>query len=394
LRSNSDDLSPRSLRAGAFLPPWLLPLYRDPTLAIRGQISLIADLEELGYDEAWIGEHHSGGMEIIGSPELLIAAAIERTERIRLGTGVISLPYHNPFTVADRIVQLDHQARGRAMFGFGPGLLPSDARMLGIPTVEQRDRLAEGLAVVLRLLDGETVTERSAWYDLQEASLQLPPFTHPRPEISVASAITPSGGKLAGRHGLSLLCLAASTGPGYDVLDVNWKVANEVAAEHGTEIDRSGLRLVAPFHFAPTRDQAIDEIRDGFAAWHRSIEESVEGAAGSLGLAALEDVVEGAGTIGSVDDGVAALERFWEKTGGFGVMLYQTTPWAPPEAARRSLRAFTEEVLPRFRGAHEPRVASHAWSSRHRVALSESARSAAEKAIVEHFGVPEGEPAL
>jgi limonene 1,2-monooxygenase len=158
-----------ALRLGAFMPPWLLPLDIDPTRAIRGQLETVEYLERIGFAEAWIGEHHSGGVEIISSPELFIAAAIERTSRIRLGTGVISLPYHNPLTVADRVVQLDHQAQGRAMFGFGPGLLPSDAMMLGIPSTEQRGRLTEGLDVVLRLLGGEVVTQSSEWFELQDA---------------------------------------------------------------------------------------------------------------------------------------------------------------------------------------------------------------------------------
>ena len=117
------------LRAGIFLPPFH-PNDEDPSLCFERDFELIQFLDQLGYDEAWIGEHHSGGYEIYGSPELFIATAAERTRRIRLGTGVISLPYHNPLMVADRLVQLDYQTRGRAMFGFGPGLLTSDAMML------------------------------------------------------------------------------------------------------------------------------------------------------------------------------------------------------------------------------------------------------------------------
>ena len=94
---------------------------------LHRDLELVEWLDQLGYDEAWIGEHHSAGFEIIASPELFIAAAAERTKHIRLGTGVISLPYHNPLMVADRIMQLDHKTRGRVMFGVGPGLLPSDA---------------------------------------------------------------------------------------------------------------------------------------------------------------------------------------------------------------------------------------------------------------------------
>ena len=97
-------------------------------------------LDWLGYDEAWIGEHHSAGWELIASPELIIAAAAERTKHIKLGSGVTSLPYHHPFMVAQRWVQLDHMTRGRAMLGCGPGALTSDAYMLGIEPSRRNGR--------------------------------------------------------------------------------------------------------------------------------------------------------------------------------------------------------------------------------------------------------------
>src|SRR5262245_58146665 len=152
-----------SMRNGIFLAPFH-PVDEDPTLALRRDLELIEFLDEIGYEEAWIGEHHSAGYEIIASPELFIAAAAERTRRIKLGTGVISLPYHNPLMVADRMLQLDHMTMGRAMFGVGPGLLPSDAHMLGIPVAKQRDRMLESLEVILRLLAGETVTLKTEWF--------------------------------------------------------------------------------------------------------------------------------------------------------------------------------------------------------------------------------------
>src|SRR4051794_19149840 len=206
-----------TLRSGIFLAPFH-PTEEDPTLAIRRDLELVEWLDRLGYEEAWIGEHHSAGFEIISSPELFIAAAAERTKRIRLGTGVVSLPYHHPLMVANRIVQLDHMTRGRVMFGAGPGLLPTDAFMLGIPVAKQRDRMAESLDVILRLFRGETVSERTEWYTLQNARLQLLPYTKPHPEVCVASTITPSGGRLAGKYGLGMLCVAATTAAGYDVL--------------------------------------------------------------------------------------------------------------------------------------------------------------------------------
>ena len=111
------------LRFGIFMAPFH-PNGQNPTLALERDLELVEHLDRLGFDEAWIGEHHSAGYEIIASPELFIAAAAERTKHIRLGTGVVSLPYHHPFMMAQRIVQLDHITRGRVMLGVGPGALP------------------------------------------------------------------------------------------------------------------------------------------------------------------------------------------------------------------------------------------------------------------------------
>ena len=173
----------RHLRTGVFLPPHHSNT-EDVALCMRRDIELVQWLEHLGFSEVWMGEHHAGGMQIYGSPDLFIAAAAERTSTIRIGAGVISLPYHHPYMVADRVLQLDHQTRGRGMYGFGPGMLVSDATMLGIAPDQQRARLAEGLEVVMRLIDGEIVTHKSDWFTLQDARLQHSPFSYPRPACS------------------------------------------------------------------------------------------------------------------------------------------------------------------------------------------------------------------
>ena len=203
------DVLPRPLRFGVFLAPFH-PADEHPTEQLHRDLGLVQHLDALGYDEAWIGEHHSGGYEIIPSPEVFLAHAAAVTQRIRLGTGVVSLPYHNPLMLADRILQLDHQSRGRVMLGCGPGQLVTDAFMLGIEPSEQRRMMSEALEVIVPLLRGEVVTRKTDWFDLQEASSQLPPVQWPGPEIAVASAISPSGAIAAGKHGAGLLSLAAS----------------------------------------------------------------------------------------------------------------------------------------------------------------------------------------
>src|ERR1700742_2299519 len=128
------------LRFGYFIAPF----HRagtNPTLGMQRDLELVSHLDALGYDEAWSGEHHSAGSEIIASPEIFIAAAAERTRHIKLGTGVTSIAYHNPLWVADRMVLLDHLTRGRTMLGVGPGSLPTDSSMIGLSPTETRELL-------------------------------------------------------------------------------------------------------------------------------------------------------------------------------------------------------------------------------------------------------------
>ena len=140
---------PEKMKFGIFLGPFH-KVGENPTLALERDMELIQWLDKLGFDEAWIGEHHSAGWETISSPELFIASAAERTRHINLGTGVVSLPYHHPFMVANRMVQLDHMTRGRVMFGVGPGALPTDAYMMGIDPTTQREKMDEALGIILR----------------------------------------------------------------------------------------------------------------------------------------------------------------------------------------------------------------------------------------------------
>src|SRR5215470_4648934 len=213
---------PNRLRFGAFIAPFH-PVDENPDLALRRDFELVEWLDQLGYDEAWIGEHHSAGYEIIASPEVFIAAAAERTRHIRLGTGVSSLPYHHPLMLADRINQLDHQTRGRVMFGVGPGALVSDAFMMGIPPTKQRDMMDEALGVLVRLLRGEEVTHKSDWFELAGARLQMTPYSRPSVEMAVANQVSPTGARAAGRHGLGVLSLGATSTAGFNALASNWK---------------------------------------------------------------------------------------------------------------------------------------------------------------------------
>ena len=372
------------LRTGIFIPPHH-PNDEDPTLAIQRDFELVEWLDKFGYDEAWIGEHHSAGFEIIASPEIFIAAAAERTKRIMLGTGVVSLPYHHPLLVADRIIQLDHQTRGRVMFGVGPGLLTSDAMMLGIEPDTQRLRMQESLEIILRLFAGETITLESDWFTMREARLHLKPYTEPRPHVAVASAMTPFGANLAGKHGLGMLCVAASNPAGYDVLDTNWGAANKAAAAAGRSMDRRDLRLVAPFHIAETREQAMANVRWGWDKF-RYYNLQIAPGGGVFG-GSIEEMVEKHGAcVGTPDDAVAFMQRYWDKTGGFGAMLHIAINWARFEDMKRSYELFMRYVMPKFAGYNQWREESLDWVHNNRTAFGDKRTAAAKKTIEAYFG--------
>jgi limonene 1,2-monooxygenase len=336
---------------------------------LQRDFELIEQLDQLGYDEAWIGEHHSAGYEIIASPEIFIAAAAERTRRIRLGTGVSSVPYHHPLMLADRIMQLDHQTRGRVMFGVGPGALPSDAFMMGIDVQRQRDMMDEALAALIPLLRGEKVTMQTDWFTLRDAQLQLRPFTQPHIEIAVASQVSPSGARAAGKYGLSLLSIGATTTGGFNALAQNWAICEGKAAEHQQVIDRNRWRLVGPMHIAETREKARENVKFGLGAWLDYFRRVA-----ALPLAPegpIEDAVEamnqtGFAVIGTVEDAIAQLERLQIESGGFGCFLQMAHEWADREATRKSYELIARYVMPHFQGALESTTESRDWAAANR----------------------------
>jgi limonene 1,2-monooxygenase len=383
--------APAPLRFGAFLAPFHAD-HEHPTLQIQRDFELAEHLDRLGFDEMWIGEHHSGAFETIGSPELFIAAAAERTRRIRLGTGVVSLPYHHPFMVAARILQLDHQTRGRAMLGVGPGQLASDAFMLGIDTNLQRERMHESLGVILRLLDGETVTHQSDWFELCEARLQLAPYTHPRPEVAVAGAISPTGARAAGTHGVGLLSLAATHAEGFEALPMHWSVAEEKAAEHGKRVDRARWRVVAPMHLAETREQARADVRWGILSLVRYMEMlgGTELPFGRSPEAALEQWTSGGfnilgvATVGTPDDAIARIELLLKKSGGFGTFLLMAHECASPDATRRSYELFARYVMPALNRSNRARLESLTAARANGPKLAAAIGSGIGRAIAQH----------
>jgi limonene 1,2-monooxygenase len=343
------------LNFGAFLAPHH-PVGENPLLQFRRDLDLVEMLDKLGYDEFWCGEHHSSGWEMIGSPEMFLAAAAQRSQRIKLATGVVSLPYHHPFNVAQRMVQLDWMSGGRAIFGSGPGALASDAHTLGIDPMVQRDRQDEAIAVIRRLMRGERVTATSDWFTLQDAALQLLPMQEEMP-FATASQISPSGMTLAGKHGIGVISIGSMSSEGLNALPQQWAFAEAAAAKHGTNVSRKEWRVLLSWHIAETREKARAEARHGLMRHHNEYivgtlqrpgatpftdpDEAVDKTAFSEGAAA---------TIGTPDDLVRTIKSVLEISGGFGTIVGFVHDWANPEDTFRSWDMVARYVVPEING--------------------------------------------
>jgi limonene 1,2-monooxygenase len=343
------------LKFGAFLAPHH-PIGEHPMLQFRRDLDLVELLDKLGYDEFWCGEHHSSGWEMIASPEMFLAAAGERSKRIKLATGVVSLPYHHPFHVAQRMVQLDHMTGGRAIFGSGPGALASDAHTLGVDPMVLRDRQDEAISVIRRLFNGERVTVKSEWFQMNDAALQLLPLQEEMP-FAVASQISPSGMTLAGKHGIGIISIGSLSDEGLNALPTQWSFAEASAAKHGKTADRKNWRVLLSWHIAETREKARAEARDGLLRHHNEYITATLQRPGAKPFKTPDEAVDktafsdgAAATIGTPDDLVKRIKDVLAISGGFGTVVGFVHDWANPENTMRSWDMVARYVVPEING--------------------------------------------
>jgi limonene 1,2-monooxygenase len=389
-------LPDRYLRTGVFLAPFHA-LDENPTLALDRDMELVEHLDRLNYHEAWIGEHHSGGFEIISCPEMFIAAAAVKTRNIRLGTGVVSLPYHNPFTLASRMMQLDHMTRGRAMFGVGPGSLIYDAEKIGLKAADQRRRLAESLECLTELMQGNMVTRKTDWFNLVEAKLQLRSYSQPMMEMAVASSRSPVGATQSGKHGIGMISIGGTSDEALAAHAANWGIHDDAAKAAGRTTSRSKWRIVTFAHVAETREKARADVAYGlgnFAKYFTDV------ATFPIIPPGIEDPVDhltssGMACIGTPDDCIRHFERLWKgSNGGFGAVLLLAHNWADWEATKRSYEMMARYVHPHFqRGSNLGRQWSYDDASeKHDLAGAES--RAAVAAEIEKYQQATGKPML
>ena len=354
------------MKLGAFLMP-----SHPPERSIRdGQTWDLHDLQRLdalGFEEAWIGEHFTAAWEPCPAPDLLIAQALMKTEKIRLGPLGHLLPYHNPVELAHRVAYLDHMAEGRYQLGVGISALPTDHSLFGLDVSggRNRDMTFEGLEMMLRLWErgahdyrGEFWSMGPAESDLPGLAYHLSPFQQPHPPIAIAG-LTPGSAnhKLAGEKGYLPVSLSVDTDA--TVTAQHWDAVVEGASRSGRTPNRADWRIIRDVYVAPTDKEARDLAINGIMG--RSWREFLLPIYLGLGLGPilkddptmpdeavdLEYLADKLWLVGSPDTVVQRVLDLQDKTGGFGYLVAVSYDAAgESEAWDRSLRLLVEEVLP------------------------------------------------
>jgi alkanesulfonate monooxygenase SsuD/methylene tetrahydromethanopterin reductase-like flavin-dependent oxidoreductase (luciferase family) len=336
---------------------FMMPLHHpseNPSLAFDRDISLIHYADELGFDEFFIGEHHSGGWENMPAPDMALAKAAAHAHRIRLGTSVISVAFHHPFHVAERMAFLDHLTRGRAILGVGPCALVTDKKLFGLPDAKLYPMLAESVDIIVRLLESsEPIDYDGRFWSFKQMRLQLRSYQQPRMPLAIASSGNPVSLQLAGKHGMILLSPAGKNKKQAEL----WNGVEAAADKHGVKTSRENWRIATTVYLAESREEAWRDVEKG-------IERDMEYFFG-IGLKAPYEAFPGQPAseitprsgaerrdwiIGTPDDAIAHIERLQKETGGFGGLMLTSHEWTGSEKIRRSLELFARYVIPHFRG--------------------------------------------
>jgi alkanesulfonate monooxygenase SsuD/methylene tetrahydromethanopterin reductase-like flavin-dependent oxidoreductase (luciferase family) len=365
------------MRYGLFLQS-SHPPERSLSDAIERVLTQIRWADELGFAEAWLGEHLTAAWEPIAAQDLVIAQALTCTQNIMLCAGAYVLPFYHPAALAMRISQLDHMARGRFIVGIAAGSVPTDLTLLDVdaPAGEHRDRMQESLEIMLRIWNEpfEPWRFEGKYWTVQNPEPLLGygphirPYQAPHPPIALAG-LSPNSPTLevAGARGFLPLSLTFNT----PYLEGHWTAVERGAASTGRRCDRGDWRVVRDVFVAESDDEARKWVREGNMArawrehnfpsldlfgWRKYLKHDDRVRDEDLDLDYLIDRLF---LVGSPETVASRLLEVDAALGGFGTVVLNAYDWGDdPGPYRNSLELFAREVIPRVEAARS-RSQSH-----------------------------------
>ena len=331
----------------------------NPTLAFERDLELIEYAESLGFDEFWVGEHHTGGWETIPAPDIFLAAAATRTKRIRLGTAVINLSYHHPFHVAERMAFLDHLAYGRIMLGCGPGVLPPDIKLFGLEQPNLRPMMNESLDIILKLYREEgPVSYEGEYWQIKDMEVQVKPYQHPHLPIYMVSSGSGNSIRVAAERGLGVISGVYSP-PNAMNISQQWQAYEDLATQAGHLASRQEWRLSTNIYVAESMEEALNDVSAGilndarqyfFNIGAKPTYEAYPGQPADE-ITAEQIIDQRRLIVGDPDYCVRRIRELEEATGGFGSLLMVAVEWTSTQKWHRSLELFARYVIPQFNGS-------------------------------------------
>jgi len=362
------------MRLGYFTMP-VHPATRNPTDTLREDREIIILADELGFHDAFVGEHLTDLIENVTSSMVFQATLIHSTKNIRLGTGTTNLSHLHPVLVACHAAMFDHLSEGRFILGVSPGALPSDAEALGIFDEDRNKMFAESIEVILKIWESDPpfnidlpdnrfkVSTMKTLDDFSHTGKMYKPYQRPRPEI-VGTVVAPySKGVIAmgekDFHPMSANFLydkwlqshwdnyaQGKANVGQVASRSDWRVARtimvhddeKVAKNYGRESDQSPYR----FYYRNLHHKLRKGKRDAVFSNDGQVPENPT---------PLDDILNNLVIAGGVGEVVEKILELHEQLGGFGELVYAGLDWTDPVLARRSMVLMAEQVMPRVRQA-------------------------------------------
>lgn len=362
------------LEFGIFQMPELRP-ETNWTLYLDRMVEEAKLAERLGFDEYWVGEHHTGGHETVPNPLMMLSRIAEATETIRIGPATMNLSYeiHDPFHVAEQLAFLDQLSHGRAMFGYGAGALPRDMEMLDVDFENQKAIMWEAIDVIETYLEAEEPTAYDGeFFEYGERIVQLPPLQeNPPSAVAGLSSRSSFTGAIEGGHrplSIAFSPLEAPNNPEAVTLKDMREAIVEAAEETGRDPEEAlgEWSIGREVYVADSKEQAIEDIREGCEEYYDYLFDLGDGDLVHLAKTEPEQTREDLTVewmienfpfiVGSPEDCIKQIEALQREVGPFGELIINSHDWGLPERKRRrSLELFAAEVMPAFQSRKGPR---------------------------------------
>lgn len=310
--------------------------------------------DELGFDTVFLAEHHFSRVGICPDPLMILTAVAQKTRRIRLGTGICIMPFHNPIRLAEQAALLDVLSRGRLELGVGRGSQPREFQGFNASPSESRGRLKEGIELLARLLEGESVTFHGEFFNCVEAEIFPKPIQSPRPPIWIAGT-SPETYTFAGQRDFNIMASGTFRGPSFyrDKMDNYF----EAIRSWGGDPDTYPKTIAHHIHVTDDPEAAWKQIEPA-ESWYLTYRSSVNAIEMSIEEKehlkrnygynlSVREMIQNGGIVGPSESVVADVRRLRDEFGINHLMIFMLRGLSQKDTLR-SLELFSKEVMPIF----------------------------------------------